>query len=914
MAWPDSNTQGPHIAADNRGSGSQYVTEGHGDQNVAYGNGVQYNLHAYYYNFTPVISWLMGQWDLSALNFRRHHSEYCSQREPGTGGWVLSSKVFQSWKSPSTTSRFLQLHGNLGSGKTILVSLIVDTILEEIRGRNDVACIYFYSQGEDHKPPEYIWATLLAQLLQNHGYETLAQEVMDEFNMSLQGSTTLHSSQYLHLFNAQVATLKTVYLVIDDLDSFPDVPGRSSRQMIMNDLKGMPYNVRVLFTSKQAGPYQQLRIEPKKSDIETYVRSRVQSNAVLNGERATAIHRQEVIEEVTRVTLTSKIFLLARLHMDNLSKQGTLADIMAALRQLPDSSHNAFEASIQQITKKPEFQSSLARHVLTWVAHVKSDLNAEQIRDSFAIQRSKGIRFQDHRPSTDSVLSVCAGLVIRDTSNDSLRLVHESVQEHLEQHGIISQDAELEVTTRNWCTHLGCLGQKIDPGTDALVLKFLKDSSKLTRAFRHIDETKDRGLDGMTGLHAAMHYNIPSWANRLIKIGVDVNAKCRDGQTAVHWAVRYGRRKLLKLLIRNSADLNMQDRAGDTPLHKALMGSTSHGADIVQDLVKSGARFDIPGNEGLSPLTSAIKYGPTSIADIFVKNQVDVNAESYEDCTSLRHVFCSGPDVVGGGVGKTARSGTPDGLLRQAVESHARYLMKRLLWRGVDLNRPSAKDEWTPLMDAVERQDVDTVQLLAEHGAEVNIRTKDGSTPLIEAVKFRNQKLVWALLNRGARPDERNDKGWPALFYAIKNGDRAIVWLLVTNTADLTFEGKNIPNALELALKCRDLSVAWLLCEHGASPGAADDRGTTALHRASNRGSLAAVRFLVDRGVDVDARDRDGRTPLMLAAQLGKEVAVRQLVAEGANVNTQNASGWTAEDYAGGHAGIQSFLRNKLRL
>lgn len=186
-------------------------------------------------------------------------------------------------------------------------SLIVDALLEEIRGQNDMACVYYYSQGDDNQSPEHIWATFLIQLLHSHGYRVMAQEVVHQFDISLQGSTTLHPSEYINLLKAQAAEFKTVYLIIDDLDNFPESPGRSSRQVIMKDLEDMPDSVRVLFTSRQAGEGQQLRIEPKEGDIHTYVKGRVQSNTVLNGEGATAVHRQEAIKEVTKVTLTSKM-------------------------------------------------------------------------------------------------------------------------------------------------------------------------------------------------------------------------------------------------------------------------------------------------------------------------------------------------------------------------------------------------------------------------------------------------------------------------------------------------------------------------------------------------------------------------------------------------------------------------------
>ncbi len=44
MASLDPKVQKPHIAAENRSSGSQYFVDGDGDQNVAAGRGVQHNI------------------------------------------------------------------------------------------------------------------------------------------------------------------------------------------------------------------------------------------------------------------------------------------------------------------------------------------------------------------------------------------------------------------------------------------------------------------------------------------------------------------------------------------------------------------------------------------------------------------------------------------------------------------------------------------------------------------------------------------------------------------------------------------------------------------------------------------------------------------------------------------------------
>ena len=194
--------------------------------------------------------------------------------------------------------------------------MIIDSIEKETQGQNDAACVYFYFQeGEKHRVSRArVWATLLTQLLLRKS-GGLADDLQVKFNDSLQGSTALHSSEYLSLFKAQAATTKTVYLVIDALDSCQDAHGEKTQQGIQDDLKELlGSGIRVLFTStgddwfgRMISEDQKLRIKPRMQDVRTYVKKRIEDSKVLRDVLAEDQHQKDVTGEVTNMTLSSEM-------------------------------------------------------------------------------------------------------------------------------------------------------------------------------------------------------------------------------------------------------------------------------------------------------------------------------------------------------------------------------------------------------------------------------------------------------------------------------------------------------------------------------------------------------------------------------------------------------------------------------
>ncbi|TLD26479.1 hypothetical protein PspLS_05241 [Pyricularia sp. CBS 133598] len=869
-------------------------------------------------------------------------------------------------------------------------SYVIESVEKEIEGGSDVARAYFYFKDGDENRVSFgiIWATLLSQLLEPSSVP-LSTCLVETYNKPLIGVSGLLGVDYLDLFKAQVGLFRVVYLIIDGLDMYRDAAREKKWRDMRDALQGLPPNVRILYTSRdteiiqEPEPILRLEIKPQKQEIQAYVEKRINDEDIKSPLKFPEI-RDLVLKEVISMALCSGMFLLARLHMDNLCEQQTVADIKLALKELPDRAFEVFDKSAMRIAQtikleEDNFGTCVAKHILTWVMYAKEELTIEQIRDSYAVQRSRGQNYQEYRPVEARLLRSCIGLVVTDPDRKTLGLVHKSVQSHLQKkdYNIIPECPDLEMgkvclmylladagdqggenplrgyAARHWWSHINCEdGQHIDLEVSSMMLELLKDNKRLEVCFAAMMIGLEDGMfSGMTGLHAAVHFDLaPKWVERLLDAdcGIDVDARCADGQTALHWAVRYGNCTLLKLLLSKAASANMCDKAGETPLHKALMGATvenkpmdlvtartrtvGHDEAVVRALVDGKALLQLPNRQtGLSALSTAIKYGPTRLAKVMMEGQHDVDAEVFEQgWTSLRLVFYHGQHLI-----QQLGSGDESGKqLQKASWNHGRILIKLLLDRGVDLNRPSKVDGWTPLVHAAKTGDlfkmqqllvrkdrpakvticdrdgisplcwaisykhVSAVQLLIEHGAGVNEIYADGSTPLITAVNGNDHETVWLLLRAGALLETQDAKGWSALLHAVSRKHKSIIWLLLTikNPTGAAISqnmgwARCLQEAFEHAVDSDDLlSTAWLLCEHGASPNTADKVGMTPLHRAAKQGRLAAVRLLVDRGATIDGKDAQGCTPLHHAVRQKRDDVVVYLVTAAAGPAQLNAS------------------------
>ena len=142
----------------------------------------------------------------------------------------------------------------------------------------------------------------------------------------------------------------------------------------------------------------------------------------------------------------------------------------------------------------------------------------------------------------------------------------------------------------------------------------------------------------------------------------------------------------------------------------------------------------------------------------------------------------------------------------------------------------------------------DIVKLLLAHGADVNTKVNaavngkagEGMTPLIVAARSNQIGTVKLLLEDGADPQATDPDGDTALIYASSAGSIPLLQLLTQYGLNVNVQPRHGENALQTAAEAGNSENVKFLLAHGAHINAKDDSGKTALKYAKE--GLAGAR------------------------------------------------------------------------
>jgi hypothetical protein len=162
--------------------------------------------------------------------------------------------------------------------------------------------------------------------------------------------------------------------------------------------------------------------------------------------------------------------------------------------------------------------------------------------------------------------------------------------------------------------------------------------------------------------------------------------------------------------------------------------------------------------------------------------------------------------------------------IHTAIRHSVFFTVAKLLRRGVSIEGRD-KRNWTPLMRAIENQNISMIVLLLAHGANINAVDHSGLSPLHVAIKSSNgnsDKAILLLLAQGASIEIADERGRTSLFFAVEAGRQWMIRLLLelgANTEARDIEGQT---PLSIAVKCGNDQAAWLLQVYGADIKAID--------------------------------------------------------------------------------------------
>ena len=211
---------------------------------------------------------------------------------------------------------------------------------------------------------------------------------------------------------------------------------------------------------------------------------------------------------------------------------------------------------------------------------------------------------------------------------------------------------------------------------------------------------------------------------------------------------------------------------------------------------------------------------------------------------NMKYKPCDNPLVLK----KFVQNGGYGNLSKAIREGDIDTVVRLLVDTDINSIRPDLYN-LTPLIYASSIGNLEVVQWLIDHGANVNTPTVTGETALMLAYKYVG--ILEYLLNHGANVDDRDSTGRTPLMYAVSRGGVSSVFSRWRKCYQPRWPG--------------NIECAQLLLSRGADIHAIDNNGKPVLMYAISTDYIEAVNLLIDVGVDVNVGDRDRKTPLMYA-------------------------------------------------
>lgn len=238
-------------------------------------------------------------------------------------------------------------------------------------------------------------------------------------------------------------------------------------------------------------------------------------------------------------------------------------------------------------------------------------------------------------------------------------------------------------------------------------LEEVKDLLKEGAKINEMDET-----EGQTALIAAAKFGRVEVVRTLLKAHASVDLGDElNGATALMWICSNeteegnpykppvsDKVQIMQLLLQNGAKVNTQNTWGGTALQWACDAGT---VELVQGLLKAGAKPDLADHDGLSPLMAAANYEGANflqIVQLLIQSKATVNQTNKAGDTALH--FASGNNFK------------PDNVLA-------------LLKSGAKVDAMNNLGE-TPLMKACQTARVEIAKALVANGANIHAVNKEG--------------------------------------------------------------------------------------------------------------------------------------------------------------------------------------------
>jgi ankyrin repeat protein len=787
-----------------------------------------------------------------------------------------------------------------GCGKSVLAKYLVDKVLP---APGKTICYYFFKDDfPDQRTAVSAISCVLRQLFIAND-TLMSDEILDQFEKD--SDNLLKSFQSLwELFISVVSQPMAgdIICVLDALDEC-EQPGRSAIAEALSDLyQDGPFKhpLKFLVTSR---PYLEIKrgfqllkarfpvihlggeneeeVDKISREVDHYIHQKLEDLSVILG--LLAEERDTLYQTLT--ANPNRTYLWVWLVFDFLRNSVgiTRENLEEQSRSIPDTVEAAYEKILSRSRNKEK-----ARKMLHIVVAAKRPMRLDEMALALALGDRRSCAEISLEPMVrfcDTIRDLC-GLFV-SIVDSRIYLLHQTAREFL---------VRAETTPVQLPASDACWKHLLEPAKSNRILAeicmrylLLDDfTSKAPELVSDLAESK-------TNNFALLDYAAEYWAPHLSSSGrhqdtssLRLAARVCDASNKLIWIRRnwfstfqaFDRFSGLAFACGHVGTILGQLVAEDFSLvdltqSNALSLAAEQGCEIMVDvLISRGVDLNTMDESGLTPLGYATKVGHFNIALSLIRAGANINYQS-------------------------GNSSLP--LVEATLEGHDE-LVRLLLESGADPRLCHGQNNITALIMAARQNNAAIIQLLLDHGADIEAMDTYGNSALLEACHKSSFESILYLLDAGARTNVRNGAGSEAMHLVVPSLSRYSItidrgrhvldalWQMGTNIDPTDEEGRT---PLHLAASH---SVAWVvewLLNHGALVNAQDRSLWTPLHASIYHGNgNSTVKVLVLAGADLEAQDIRGITPLNLAAGTYTD-QVKLLIAEGASVDTKDHAGNT---------------------
>lgn len=287
-----------------------------------------------------------------------------------------------------------------------------------------------------------------------------------------------------------------------------------------------------------------------------------------------------------------------------------------------------------------------------------------------------------------------------------------------------------------------------DNGDSPLILASKYNLNKICKSLiknkANVNLHCNDSFDKKTALMFACSEDNREIAELLIDQGAELDYKDYSGNTALMHCVNYyyyyevpgqydngGWLAIMEKIIEKGSDINLQNARGMTVLHWAV---SVQRIDMMEKLIKAGANLELK-SKGYTVLHQAVNDNLVDIAYKLIDAKADVNSISGHDGIFITN--------------NKKGSFVDFSILMSACKTNNVELINKLIKHGANVNYQTY-DGITVLMIAC-LQPNDSVKILLDNGADINVNSELFGTALLICCSYpKNENWVIELINHGA--------------------------------------------------------------------------------------------------------------------------------------------------------------------